>query len=606
MLGKPGEKVLLMGNEAIARGAIEAGLDIAASYPGTPSSEIGTTLAKFSEKFGYYFEYSANEKVAMEVALAGAVSGLYSMTMMKHVGLNVASDTLLTLAYTGVRGAMVIVSADDPSCHSSQNEQDNRYYGLLANLPVLEPATPQECLDFTKYGFELSHALELPVILRTTTRVNHTSADVVLGEIGQRHQPRFVKEPGRFVTVPAVARARRLWLLEQMKKAKKMSEESWLNRVYGNGRIGIITSGVAFTYVKEYVEREKIDAAIFKIGFTNPLPESKILEFMEDKEKIIVCEELEPVLETRVRAIAQLQGLTKKIYGKLDGNFPFEFEWNYDVVAKGMSKVLEKPIKAKNVKVSIEVPPRPPVLCAGCPHRATYYAIKKVTKGKAIFSSDIGCYTLGIQPPHEMADLLTCMGASIGNANGLGRVNSEPVFAFIGDSTFFHAGIPALLNAVHHGHSFITVIMDNSTTAMTGHQPHPGLPVDATGKEAKAVSIEALVRGCGVEYVQVIDALDIPKAIEVYKEALGVNGVRVVISRSPCALLIASEKRKRGEKIPRYFVSEDCKKCHVCINQFACPAFYLDGDEVRINDGLCLGCGACTFVCPFGAIKKGD
>ncbi|MEM3396849.1 MAG: indolepyruvate ferredoxin oxidoreductase subunit alpha [Thermoplasmata archaeon] len=606
MLGKPGEKVLLMANEAIARGAIEAGLDLAASYPGTPSSEIGTTLAKFSEKFGYYFEYSANEKVAMEVALAAAVSGLYSMTMMKHVGLNVASDTLLTLAYTGVKGAMVIVSADDPSCHSSQNEQDNRYYGLLANLPVLEPVTPQECLDFTKYAFELSHALELPVILRTTTRVNHTSADVVLGEVGQRHQAKFVKEPTRFVTVPAVARARRLWLLEQMKKARKISEESNFNRVYGNGKLGIITSGVAYTYVKEYLEKEKIDCGIFKIGFTNPLPETKILEFMSDKDKIIVCEELEPVLETRVRAIAQMQGLVQKIYGKLDGNFPFEYEWNYEVVAKGIGKIMGRQYETKKAAASIEIPARPPVLCAGCPHRATYYAIKKVTKGKAIFSSDIGCYTLGIQPPLEMADLLTCMGASIGNANGLSKVNSEPVFAFIGDSTFFHAGIPALLNAVHNGHSFIAVIMDNSTTAMTGHQPHPGLSVDAAGREAKAVSIEAVVKGCGVDYVKVVDALDIPKAVDVYKEALNVKGVRVVISRSPCALLLAGEKRRKGEKIGRYFVSQDCKKCHVCITQFACPAFYLEGDEVKINDGLCLGCGACAFVCPFGAIKRGD
>ncbi|MCX8173202.1 MAG: indolepyruvate ferredoxin oxidoreductase subunit alpha [Thermoplasmata archaeon] len=606
MLGKPGEKVLLMSNEAIARGAIESGLDVAAAYPGTPSSEIGAALARVADKFGFYFEYSANEKVAMEVALAAAVSGLYSMTMMKHVGLNVASDTLLTLAYTGVKGAMVIVTADDPSCHSSQNEQDNRYYGLLGNLPVIEPSTPQECLDFTRYAFQLSHELELPVLLRTTTRVNHTSADVVLGDIQQKHEAKFTKEPTRFVTVPAVARARRLWLLEQMKKAWKIAEECEFNRVSGDGKLGVITSGVAYTYLSEYVSREKLECAIFKLGFTNPLPENRIVEFIKKREQVIICEELEPVLETRVRAIAQKHGLNQKIHGKMDGYFPFEYEFNYEVVAKGVGKVIGKPHIHEKTPSGVQVPPRPPVLCAGCPHRATYYAIRKVTKGKAIFSSDIGCYTLGIQPPLEMADLLTCMGASIGNANGLSKVNPEPVFAFIGDSTFFHAGIPALLNAVHNGHSFITVIMDNSTTAMTGHQPHPGLPLDALGKEAKAVSIEALVRGCGVDYVKVVDAVDIPKAVEVYREALQVGGVRVVISRSPCALLVAGEKRKKGEKIGRYFVSQECRKCYVCINQFACPAFYIEGEEVRINDGLCLGCGACTHVCPFGAIKGGD
>ncbi|MGC8913414.1 MAG: indolepyruvate ferredoxin oxidoreductase subunit alpha [Thermoplasmata archaeon] len=598
-------KLLLMGNEAIARGAIEAGVDVAAAYPGTPSSEIGSALAKEAEKHGFYFEYSVNEKVATEVALSAAVSGLYSMTMMKHVGLNVAADTLLTLAYTGVKGAMVVVSADDPSCHSSQNEQDNRYYGLLANLPVLEPATPQECLDYTRYAFWLSHTLELPVLLRTTTRVNHTSADVCIGEIKEKNRKaNFVKESWRFVTIPSVARVRRLWLLNQMKKAKEISESTELNRVEGEGRIGIITSGVAYTYLKEYAEQNKLDCAIFKLGFTNPLPEKKLVDFMKTKESIIVGEELEPVLELRLRAVAQMHNLSCKIYGKLDGNFPYEFEFNYEVVARGFARILGMKYTPRELP-EVVIPPRPPVLCPGCPHRATYYAVKKVAKN-AIFSSDIGCYTLGIQPPLEMADLLTCMGASIGNANGLSKVNDKPVFAFIGDSTFFHAGIPALINAVHNGHSFIVVILDNSTTAMTGHQPHPGLPVDAMGKPAKAVNLEEVVRGCGVEFVEVVDALDVKKAIEVYRKALGSTGVRVIISRAPCALLLAGERRRKGEKISRFFVSEECKKCYQCINQFACPAFYLEGNDVKINDGLCLGCGACVFVCPFGAIKKGD
>ena len=606
---QPGSKVLLLGNEAIARGALEAGVAVATTYPGTPASEIGDALARVAKEAGIYFEYSVNEMVATEIAIGAAASGVRALVSMKHVGVNVASDALMTFAYTGTRGGFVLVTADDPSCHSSQNEQDNRYYALLGGIPLLEPASPQECYEMVKEAFGISEKLELPVIVRTTTRVSHVRGPVVVGKIvpGPKKKE-FVKDPKRFVPVPAVARERHLVLLQKMKDAEGLAEASRFNRtdkVGSGGKVGVVTSSAAYNYAIDAAKSLEFDIDILKLGFSYPLPTRKISEFLKSHATVLVAEELEPVLEVAIRAVAQQKGLKTRILGKSNGLLPRAYEFDQSILMAALSSVIAGGNLAEGTgaKPLTDLPTRPPVLCAGCPHSATYFAVNKATNKKAIFASDIGCYTLGVSPPYNAADLLVCMGSSVGTAGGLAKVNDLPVIAFIGDSTFYHAGIPGLINAVHQRHKFLLMILDNRTTAMTGHQPHPGSEKGVPGQEVTTVPIEQVVQGCGVKWMKVVDPYDIKTTTETVKEALQQPGISVIIARRECALI--AERNEKGAIVKKSYVDQDaCKKCRTCVDRFQCPAIS-SIDKVRnIDEALCAGCGVCTQVCPHKAIKE--
>lgn len=601
--------MLLLGNEAIARGALEAGVAVATTYPGTPASEIGDSLARVAKAAGIYFEYSVNEMVAAEIAMGAAASGVRAMVSMKHVGLNVAADALMTFAYTGTRGGFVLVTADDPSCHSSQNEQDNRYYALLGGIPLLEPSSPQECLDMTKEAFVLSEKLELPVILRTTTRVSHVRGPVAVGEVRPGLKKKeFAKDPKRFVTVPAVARERHLVLLERLRRAEELANASPLNRIFrvaGGGKTGVITASAAFNYVMDAGSAMGLSCDVLKLGFSHPFPRALLASFLREHEPVVVVEELEPIMETTVRAVAQKEGIRNTIRGKEDGLFPRAYEFDQSIVARGLAIAagVKGAPSSEMTAAPSNIPVRPPVLCAGCPHSATYFAVNKATGRKAIFASDIGCYTLGLSPPYNCADFLVCMGSSVGSAGGLARVNDLPVIAFIGDSTFFHAGIPGLINAVHNGHKFLLMILDNRTTAMTGHQPHPGSSTGPECCDITAIDIESVVKGCGVRWLRVVDPYDIKGTAEAIKEALQQPTVSVIIARRECAL-IAKRDEKGAIAKKHYIDQEACKKCRTCVDRFQCPAISSIDKVQSIDEALCAGCGVCAQVCPYKAIKE--
>ncbi len=606
-----GRKEFLLGNEAIVRGALEAGIDFASTYPGTPSSEIGNTLFAIAKKAGIYFEFSSNEKVAMEVSAAASASGLRALVFFKHVGLNVAADAFMSTAYVGTRGGLVIVSADDPSMHSSQNEQDNRYYALISRMPLVEPSSAQEMKDYIKEAYEISEKYEIPVLFRTTTRVNHVRGIVEFGPLEKkRGKGYFKKDPKRFVILPSHARVLHKVLLEKLEKLEEEANRSKLNRIEGNGKkIGFITSGVAYNYIADLVDELNLDAKILKLGFTHPFPRKLVRDFMNTVEKIIVVEELDPYLETQTRLLAQMEKIDIPIHGKMDGYFPRKYEYNPDVVKDALEKILGIKIERNAYDPpKISLPPRPPVLCPGCPHRATYYAammaLKQLKIKDAIITSDIGCYTLGIQKPYEMADYLLCMGSSIGTAVGFSKATNQKVIGFVGDSTFFHAAIPGLIDAYHNKANLVYVILDNRTTAMTGHQPHPGLPMDGLGNEAPSVDIEKLVRGIGIDFVKTVDPYDVKETIKVFKEALKHEGIAVIISHRECALLWDARRRKQGVWWVYEIVQDKCTQCGLCSDWLACAAIYKKNGKIYINDALCDGCGVCATICPFDAIVK--
>ncbi|MBW2030220.1 MAG: indolepyruvate ferredoxin oxidoreductase subunit alpha [Deltaproteobacteria bacterium] len=603
----PGREMLLLGNEAIARGALEAGLAFATCYPGTPSSEIPEQFFQVSKETDLYFEFSTNEKVAVEVGAGAAVSGLRTMVTMKHVGLNVAADPIMTLAYEGVKGGMVIVSADDPSLFSSQNEQDNRYYARLSSLPMLEPTNVQEMKDIAKMAFELSEALELPVLLRTTTRLNHIRGPVKLGELEPRRiKGDFKKNPFHWVAVPAVSRNLHKILLEKFERALEKAEESEYNEILGNGRWGIVTNGVSFNYVRDAVEDLRIGdkVSILKLGFSWPFPKKLCSDFLNRMDKVLVVEELEPVMENELKAVAQEKGLLLPIQGKGIGELSRIFEYDPAMVRRAIGEYFGVDYQAQGrVDTSDipELPGRPPNLCAGCPHRATYYAVKKVYGDETIYPSDIGCYTLGLLPPMSAADFLICMGSSVSSSCGFSWANDQKVVSFIGDSTFFHSGITGLINAVHNNHKFTLVILDNGTTAMTGHQPHPGVNTGPMGVERTQVSIEGVVKGCGVRDVHVVRPFKVKKTIDAVKASLEYDGLSVIISQEYCPLFArAIGERKRTR--PFYINLDKCKGHRVCINELACPAMVLEGYHVTINEDLCTGCSVCAQICPENAI----
>ena len=603
---KAGETLLLLGNEAIARAAVEAGADLAATYPGTPSSEIGLVLDDIAEEAGLKFQYAVNEKVAMEVGAAAAIGGLRSLVFMKHVGLNVAADALMTLAYTGVRGPMVIVTADDPGCHSSQNEQDNRLFAKFANLPLLEPANAQECLDLTKFAFELSAFLELPVIVRTTTRVSHARGPVTVGE---RAPPKglahFDRDPNRFVMLPANAREGHKRVLQKMRLAEGISESSPHNRIENLGRkgdVGLVASGPAYTYLMELAD--DLEGRVLKLGLTNPLPRTKLTQFLRSAKRVVVFEELEPYLEDQIRALASEFDIRVDVYGKAQGLLPRTGELDPDLVAEALVRLEmldPKAVQRVRETKAPKIPVRPPVLCPGCGHRGVAYAARQASRRKdVLFPVDIGCYTLVEYPPTTTGDILLCMGSSIGTAAGFAATTDKKVLAFIGDSTFYHSGIPALIHAVHQNLTMTVCIMDNGTTAMTGHQPHPGIASEGH----PAVDMEGLVRACGVASVETLDAYAVRDLTKAFRRALDRDGVNVIIARHECRLLELRDMKARGEAVVPYeVIPEKCTKCGFCIDAFACPALVrLEDESVAIDPALCNGCGVCADVCPPKAI----
>jgi indolepyruvate ferredoxin oxidoreductase alpha subunit len=603
----PGKEMLLLGNEAIARGAIEAGIGVASCYPGTPSSEIPDTFFALYQEAGFYFEYSTTEKVALEVAAGAAVSGVRSIVTMKHVGMNVASDALMTMAYLGVNAGMVVINADDPFLFSSQNEQDNRYYARLSGLPMIEPINAQEMKDMTIAAFDISEQLKLPVILRTTTRLNHLRGAVSFGPKRKiEHKGLFRKDPFHYVAIPAVSRNLHKILLEKYDQALALSEGSEYNQIIGSGKWGIVTNGVSMNYVQDAVKDLGIDekVTVLRLGFSYPIPEKMIVKFLGSVEKVLVVEELEPVMENEIRSIAQSKGIGIPIKGKGVGLFTRLYEYDPGIVRKTIASyfgVSDTSPAMVDVSEVPELPGRPPNLCAGCPHRAMYYAIKKVYGPDAIYPSDIGCYTLGVLPPLSMADIVICMGASVGSSCGIAAATDQKVVAFIGDSTFFHAGIPALINAVHNKHRFTLVILDNGTTAMTGHQPHPGVDTVPMGVDTKTLSIESIVRGLGVEHVEVVNPLQVKKAISAAQAAKEFEGISVIISKELCPLFARAMKKARKAR-PFYVDQDKCKKHMDCINLLACPAMYIEDGRTMINEGLCIGCTVCAQICPENAI----
>ncbi len=608
-----GKTVLLLGNEAIVRGALEAGVAFATTYPGTPSSEIAENFFRIAQESELYFEYSTNEKVALETAAGAAVSGIRSICSMKHVGLNVAADPLMTLAYVGVRSGLVIVTADDPSMFSSQNEQDNRYYARFSSLPMLEPSSVQEAKEMTREAFRISEELELPVLLRTTTRLSHARGTVTLGPlVVPQTQGRFEKESSRFVTVPSVARTRHKILLDQAEKAKEMSCQSDLNRLGGTGSYGIATSGMAYTYVKDALKDLNMEGRVqlLKLGFSFPLPDTLALEFIRSTQKILVVEELEPLLEDGLKALAQTHGLTTLIAGKRPDLFSRLYEYHPGLVRDVIARFFDidytppQPVDVTEGADPIPLPIRPPNLCAGCPHRASYYAVNSALaemETEAVFPTDIGCYTLGLLPPLQTADFVICMGSSVSSAAGISRATAKTVIAFVGDSTFFHSGITGLVNAVHNQHRFVLIILDNGTTAMTGHQPHPGVSLTPKGWDKPTVSIEAIVRACGVDNVAVVNPINLGKMKAAVRQAVSSKALSVILAKAPCPLY---ERRILGSKPKRKFVvGPECNTdCTMCVDSFGCPALYRNTDPdvettMTIDQQLCIGCGVCIQIC---------
>jgi indolepyruvate ferredoxin oxidoreductase alpha subunit len=570
------QRHLLSGDEAVARGAWEAGCGVAAAYPGTPSTEILENLATYSD---VYCEWSVNEKVALEVALGAALAGVRSLAAMKHVGLNVAADPLFSAAYIGIRAGLVIITADDPGLHSSQNEQDNRFYGLFAKLPVLCPSDSQEAKDFVKLGFEISEQFDIPVLVRLTTRVAHSSSIVTLSERTTQPAKGYEKQLHKTTLLPAFARLRHIDLEQRLARLQKYSEATALNQIdMGNPDLGIICDGVAYQYAREVFPQ----ASFLKLGMVYPFPAQLVLNFAEKVRQLVVIEEVDPFIELQTRAL----GLN--VTGK--DRLPRTGELNPRVIRVTLTS------RAPKVTPEEEIPNRPPALCPGCPHLGLFYSLQKQ---KVIIGGDIGCYTLGALAPHQAMDTCIDMGASITFAHGVDKALSandpRPRLAVIGDSTFFHSGITGLINTVYNQSNVITIITDNRTTGMTGHQDHPGTGKTLMGKETKAVDLEELCRACGVENVIRVDPYQLQQTRKVIRQVIAEKKPAVIISQRPCALLA-------GPQGPAKKVDPDkCIGCRACL-ALGCPALSFEKEKAVIIATSCTGCGMCAEICPREAI----
>lgn len=603
---EPGQTHLLLGNEAIVRGALEAGVGFISAYPGTPSSEVPDTFYRLSPHSSYYFEYSANEKVALEVGGGAALAGVPTLVTMKHVGLNVAADPLMSLAYVGTPGGMVILCADDPGCHSSQNEQDTRFYARLAGLPCFEPATVQEAKEMTRQAFALSAKWEQPILLRTTTRLNHMRAPVTFASLAEtKNKGQFQKNPFRYVLLPAVARLRHPALLTKLDEIREELDQSPWNKTSGQGELGIIASGISRCYLHDALQNTTAkEFKILELGTTFPLPEKTLLSFLKGLKKVLVLEELEPILETEIRALAHKEKQPLEVLGK-GKTLTRIGEYSTLTVKQAIMQILGKQeVQLEWCSQEKDLPKRPPNLCAGCAHRAVFYAIRKIFADQAIYATDIGCYTLGFLPPLKAADFLFCMGSSISGGSGMAKATGKTVVAYIGDSTFFHSGLTGLVNAVHNQHDLLLVILDNKTTAMTGHQPHPGVEQTMLGPNPVQVDIEKIVQGAGVTKVKKIKPFNLKATFAAINEFKDQPGVRVLIAEEPCMLFANRVLRKKRPMVA--YVSETNDEVKKCMQELACPAFYLEGKEIQIDPNLCSGCMVCVQISQAIKSKKRD
>lgn len=602
---------LLMGNEAIALGAIKAGVNVVAGYPGTPSTEILETIAKQKEE-SIYVEWSVNEKAALEVAAGASYAGARTLVTMKQVGLNVASDPLMSLAYVGVKGGLVIVSADDPGPISSQTEQDTRTFAGFAKIPVFDPSSPEEAFEMIQEAFVISEKYQTPVLFRPTTRVCHGCASMEI-DLSKRqiHKPEgFIKDANRWVIFPRTSYLNHLKIEKRNPEIGDEFAGYSCNKVsyIGNhsSRKAIATGGISYSYTMEALEQDNYADTegfkVLKIGTPFPFPDKLALDFLKEVDEVLCIEELDPVIEKALIFLCGKYHLNVTIHGKLD-NTVFtagenSVELTRDLLANFSGKEIPKNRTASESNAK-ELPIRPPVLCAGCPHRASFYAVKQAVKGKkAVFSGDIGCYTLGNAKPLDMVDTCLCMGADVTMAQGLHRVEPDTLnFSFIGDSTFFASGITGVVNAVYNQTEIILVVLDNSTTAMTGHQPHPGTGQTMMGDIVEKISIEKVLEAIGVTSVTTVNPLNLKAAVKAIEDAALQKGVRAVIFKSPC---IAVSKPNSCFTISE----EKCINCKKCINELGCPAIVYENEKVKIEPSLCFGCTICAQVCPVGAIES--
>ncbi len=604
-----GQTLLLLGNEAIVRGALEAGVNMVSCYPGTPSSEVPDTFYKLRSGNRFAMEYSINEKVALEVAAGAALSGALTLVTMKHVGVNVAADPLFTAAYVGLPGGMVLLSADDPGCHSSQNEQDNRIYARFAGLPCFEPATAQEAKDMTRDALLFARATQQPVMLRTTTRVSHLRGPVTLGPLPAEGAPLvpFERNTQRFLPIPSVALKRHPILAQNLEAIREQVEASPWNREHGQGKTGVIASGISRAYLNDALIEHELEGKfkVLELGFTWPLPLKKIEAFLQDLNEVLVLEELEPLVEMEVRALAQQRGLKLKIHGKNEILTRFG-EYSTTKVGAALLQIAgQKSEAGKNCTppAAAPLPMRPPNLCAGCAHRAVYYAVRQTLGDNAYYSSDIGCYTLGSAAPLKTADFLFCMGSSISAGSGFSRASGKPVVAFIGDSTFFHSGMTGLANAIFNRHDILVVILDNGTTAMTGHQPNPGMDQEVLGEGALHLDIESIVRGLGVSEVVKVKSYQIKNVAKIVEEMKNKTGVRVIIAEEPCVLYARKTLKKTRPQTA--YVETQGPDAAACAANLACPAFSLQAGTLEVDASACAGCMVCMQVSgSFKARKK--
>jgi indolepyruvate ferredoxin oxidoreductase alpha subunit len=626
-------KAFLFCNEAIVRAALESDVKVVAFYPGSPVSEILDTFFRISDKFDIKMEIATNEKVALEIVAGASMGGQRTLTAMKSVGLNVASDTFFSLGYTGINKGCVLVFADDPFCHSSQSEEDGRFFASNAYIPMLEPSDPVEAKEMVKEAFEISEKFQTVVLVRTTTRINHQSTIVPLDPLKRTEfkPSSFRNANKKYSTVGSKAREYKLKMLDRRDKIKEEFEISQFNSIIeGITNFGVITSGVSYNYVLEVCNKLDIRPPILKLGTTYPLPDKLISKFIKKLKGVIIVEELSPYLEMNVKALAKEVNPNIKIIGKESGHFSEAFEYNIPILFNVFKEIYN--IKSNSTynsllenrnKLKSILPTRIPVFCPGCPHRATFWALNRAIGGKSneiAFMNDIGCYSMlllnsDIYSKLNPDDLLLAMGATLGTGSGISLASKDKVISVIGDSTFFHAGLPGIVNICHHNEDVTVIVLDNSVTAMTGQQMNPGSDYGQTPIPKSKIRIENVLKGIGFEDIVINDCFDAKNCIPSFKDAMEKKGPSIIISRGPCALWNDRNKRKRGEKIQPYYLDQKiCRKCHTCMRDFYCPAINMEdtpseftdekgktwkGYSSHISPELCDGCGVCSIICPY-------